>query len=149
MRISRTVTSAALIAMAVVSTPSARGRADQPRLREEITVKAVYPKFDREYLLTFSAPVALPGRSLGRGTYLFRRLDSEVIQVLSLNRRDTYLMVHTVPTMRTSASGEHVFVLAARSASDAPRRLVKWFLPGHATGQEILYPAAHVPVANE
>lgn len=149
MRILRTVTSSALIAVAVVSTPAARDRADQPRRREEITVKAVYPEFDREYVVTFSATVVLPGRSLGRGSYIFRRLDSGVIQVLSQDRRETHLVVHTVPTLRANPTGEHVFVLAAGIAADSPPRLVRWFLPGHANGQEMLYPPANAPRANE
>ena len=149
MHIIRTVTLAAVVILSAVVAPEGRGRAAQPQMREDITVKAIYPEFEAEYLLTFSSPVALPGVSLSGGTYLFRRVEGGIIQVLHPNRRLSYVMVQTIPTMRESATDAHVFVLGVPGAANAPRRLKKWFLPGNAVGQEFLYPTEGMKRATE
>ena len=145
MGIGRTATMAAvLVATALVGLEARVRDGDRLTIREEITVQAVFPAFEREYLLTFRAPVALPGVSLASGTYLFRRATPGVIQVLSANRRTTYAMVLTIPAVRQAATSDHVFVFTAVPRSDAPHRLAAWFLPGSTIGQQIVYPTSQV-----
>jgi hypothetical protein len=115
-----------------------------PQLREEVTVLGLRPGSEMDYFLTFGAPVALPGVALSSGTYLFRRVTPGAIQVLSVNRQHAYAMVQTIPISRTKVTNSHEFLLGEAPSPGAPRPIKAWFLPGHETGQELLYPTWQV-----
>jgi hypothetical protein len=119
--------------------------AQSPRFGETITVHAPAQGAARgssaDHYLTFSGPIALPGMSLGAGTYVFRRPTANVLQVLNANRREPYAMVQTIATRRTNVDNRYEIVFGAPAAPGAPRRLQAWFLPGESTGQQLVYPA--------
>ena len=111
-----------------------------PHVREEVTVTGVRPDTEVDYYFSFNTPVALPGVALGTGTYLFRRITPDAIQVLSANRDRAYAMVHTIPTTRDTVTDRHQIVFGEASVSGAPHPIKAWFLPGREIGQELLYP---------
>ena len=91
-----------------------------------------------EHHLTFSGPVALPGVSLGPGTYIFRKPASNVLQVTNANRVP-YAMVMTRPISRTARTDRYEVVLGSPLSDGSPRRIEAWFAPGESTGQQLMY----------
>jgi hypothetical protein len=133
----------AILASAMFSGTGADVGAQETQFREAITVHAPAPGATKagaaDHYLTFSGPVAIPGVSLGAGTYLFRRPSTNVLQILSA-KRQPYAMVQTIATTRMKTDNRYEFVLGAPLAPGAPRRLEAWFLPGESTGQQLIYP---------
>jgi hypothetical protein len=115
--------------------------AEEPQFRDSVTVQGAITGSAQEHYLTFSAPVALPGVSLAPGTYIFRRPASNILMVTNA-RRQPYAMLSTVATLRTSPSDRYEVVLGAPLADGAPRRIDAWFVPGEATGQQLMYSKA-------
>ena len=70
-----------------------------------------------EHLLTFSAPVGIPGVGLAPGAYIFRLLTPSVMQVLNEDRSMVYGMFFVTPTRRTEATDEY-----QRDTSENPAR---------------------------
>lgn len=114
--------------------------AQNPRFEQQVVVQGVAPSGGSDYHLTFSGPIALPGVALPPGRYLFARQAGHVIRVASGDGRHSYAMVHTIPTTRGSAVNRHEIVFGAPAADGAPARILAWFLPGEATGRQLLYP---------
>jgi hypothetical protein len=123
-------------ALATLTTaPEASQRRD---FQETVTVKGSVRPGLGAHQLTFSAPVALPGLSLGAGTYIFRHAEHNAVQVMSASG-DAYAMFLTIPMTRTSPSDGYSIVLGAPGAPGAPRRIVALFAPGETTGQQFVY----------
>ena len=65
---------------------------------------------DKLAYLTFSAPVQVPGVTLGAGTYRFHLTNPDtsrnVLQVLSNDGTIVYAMFHTIPDLRTTLIDE-------------------------------------------
>ena len=128
-----------LVVGACILTGVAAG-AKTPRFRESITVPGSIGGSAGEHHLTFSTPVALPGVALAPGTYIFRRPASNVLMVISTNRKP-YAMLSTISAARSSRSDRYEVVLGAPLADGSPRRLEAWFAPGEASGQQLIYPS--------
>lgn len=124
-------------------------RAQVPRFEDQVTVHKAHRSRGTDLVLTFSGPVAIPGVSLARGTYVFRQIRADTIQVLSGDRKAAYAMVLTRPTMGGDAAEGYPFVFGAPLAAGAPRTIKAWYQPGRAIGQESIYPARHIPDARE
>jgi hypothetical protein len=131
-----------LTALATIGILGTIAIAAEPQFRDTITVRGMVrgPGVGADHLLTFSGPVALPGISLGAGTYVFARPSANVLQVLSSDRRHPYAMLLTVATTRADSIDSYQIVLGPRMAEGAPRRIEAWFVPGESTGQELIYP---------
>jgi len=74
-------------------------RAQGEKFRQLIVVDGIRHGGSGDYLLTFNAPVALPGMSLAPGSYLFRRPAHMTIQVASATG-EPYSMFSMVTTRR-------------------------------------------------
>ena len=111
-----------------------------PRSRETVTVEGKVRQGSGDHTLTFSGPVALPGVSLGPGTYVFRYPLENVVQVLDAGGK-SYKMFITVPTVRQDAAEGYSIVLGPPSGPDSPRRIVAVFGPGEKTGRQFVYSA--------
>lgn len=118
----------------------AKGPAKGSQFRESITVQGVLGGSSLEHHLTFSGPVALPGVSLGPGTYIFRRPANNILQVTNANRVP-YAMMQTSPIPRTGRTDQYEVVLGAPLGDGSPRRIEAWFAPGESTGQQLMYKA--------
>jgi hypothetical protein len=125
-------------ALAGLQATSAGVSADQ-NFKETVTVQGRAREGFGDHTLTFSGPVALPGVSLGAGTYVFRQPLGNVIQVTSVAGRP-YTMFITIPTSREQALDKYSIVLGPAAAPGSPRRIVALFAPGETTGQQFVYP---------
>lgn len=95
---------------------------------------------DTNYL-TFSGPVALPGVTLTRGTYIFERIEpgSSVVRVLSRDRSRTYLMAFTQRVERPRGLSRDVALVLGEASRGAPVPIRSWFPIGQMTGHEFIY----------
>jgi hypothetical protein len=136
---SQVVTFAALTTIVVLGVGLG---AEKPQFRDTITVRGMVRGGGGsagEHRLTFSGPVALPGVSLGAGSYIFTRPSANVLQVKSADGLRPYAMLLTVATTRTEEIDSYQIVLGPRIAEGAPRRIEAWFAPGESTGQQLIY----------
>jgi hypothetical protein len=97
---------------------------------------------NRTAFLTFNRPVALPGVSLGSGTYIFEMADPigayGVVRVLSRDRKIVYLTAFTDDVIRPNnvARGEHVSF--GEAASDRPVPISIWW-SDDSVGRKFIY----------
>jgi hypothetical protein len=93
--------------------------------------------------LTFSGPVALPGVSLGTGTYIFEipeaTADHSLVRVSSKDRRIVYLTAFTHLVQRPAGLKRDRAVSFAEGAPGRPQPIAVWWPEGSA-GREFIYP---------
>jgi len=110
------------------------------------------PDTNRNTIVTFSAPVQLPGVTLPAGSYLFRLADSQVnrniVQVFDKDRTKIFATILAIPAERTQPADETVITFREAPANSAPA-VQYWYYPGERTGQEFAYPKKQaVEIAN-
>jgi len=114
--------------------------------------------FNKLTLLTFSAPVDLPGITLPAGTYRFALADPEsgrrTVRVSDKDGTKQLGMFLSMPNQRVKATDKPV-VMFKEAAAGAPPAVQVWFYPAEHTGYEFVYPhdqalkiarATHQPV---
>ncbi len=138
---------AASLALAFLLVGDTRAGAQVPQVREEVVVTTPPPVVKgstADHFLSFNGPVAIPGVTLGPGSYIFRRPADNagsVMQVLSADRRHAYAMFHTLPVSRATNAGKYEVIFGdARSGS--PRPIKHLFLADTSIGYELIYPKA-------
>lgn len=112
-------------------------------------------------LLTFSAPVDLPGITLPAGTYRFALADPEtgrrVIKVSDKDGTKQLGMFLSIPNERMKPTDKPV-VMFREAAAGAPPAVQAWFYPAESFGYEFVYPhdqalkiakATHQPVLSQ
>jgi hypothetical protein len=105
--------------------------------------------WNRETVITFSAPVEIPGVHLvgwgvlPAGTYVFKILDSKsdrhIVQIFSEDKLTVYATILAVPNFRLKATDKSVMTFSERPAGQ-PEALRAWFYPGRNWGDEFVYP---------
>jgi len=93
-------------------------------------------------IMTFSAPVELPGVTLQPGTYVFKLADTasrNVIQVLSKDEMDVIGHWLFVPAERRDVTGETVVTFKETKEGTTPA-VQYWYYPGESIGKEFIYP---------
>jgi hypothetical protein len=110
------------------------------------------PPADKDTIVTFSAPVSLPGVTLPAGRYLFKLADSQVnrniVQVFAEDRSKIYATILAIPAERNEPADETVITFNEAPANTAPA-LRYWYYPGDKRGQEFAYPKAQaMAIAN-
>jgi hypothetical protein len=97
---------------------------------------------NQETIMTFSAPVEIPGQVLPAGKYIFRLADDgsnpNVVQILSAEGTRVYATLETTPTQRLEPTG-NVTATLAQQGPGTPDALLKWYYPGSVTGHEFMY----------
>ena len=92
-------------------------------------------------VLTFNTPIALPSVTLAAGTYIFERADEtnpHVVQVLSRDRKQVYLLTHTRDVERPDGMRSDRPVVFGESPNGvAP--IKAWFPAGQSLGHEFVY----------
>jgi hypothetical protein len=100
-------------------------------------------EWDKRSVITFTAPVELPGVVLSPGTYVFKLLDSpadrNIVQVFSKDETKLYATILAIPDYRTSPAPTTIVKFEERSHG-APEAIKEWFYPGDNSGQEFAYP---------
>ena len=96
---------------------------------------------ERTTQLTFSKPIALPGVTLGAGTYIFERAAPlsaiEVVRVSSQDRRFVYYMGFTELVKQPRGNASPIAFGEAPAGAAAPVRA--WYPTGTSTGHRFLY----------
>jgi hypothetical protein len=99
-------------------------------------------EWNKETVLTFSAPVEIPDQVLPAGTYVFKLFDSQsgrgIVQVYTEDQTHLLATVMAVPVDRLEPADKTVVTFEER-ASGAPEALHTWFYPGETTGVEFVY----------
>ncbi|HYL74672.1 MAG TPA: hypothetical protein VEU96_10735, partial [Bryobacteraceae bacterium] len=105
--------------------------------------------WDRKTVITFSAPVEIPGVHrtgfgvLPAGTYVFKIVDSQadrhIVQIFSQDELTVYATILAIPNYRLRATDKTVMTFRER-AEGAPEALRAWFYPGRNWGEEFVYP---------
>jgi hypothetical protein len=107
--------------------------------------------WNRKTVITFSAPVEIPGVHLAgwgvlpAGTYVFKILDSlsdrHIVQIFNKDETTIYATILAIPNYRLQATDETVITFRERPAGE-PEALRAWFYPGRNWGEEFVYPKA-------
>ena len=107
--------------------------------------------WNRKTVITFSAPVEIPGVHLAgwgvlpAGTYVFKILDSQsdrhIVQIFSKDEKIVYATILAIPNYRLKATDKTVMTFRERPAGQ-PEALRAWFYPGRNWGEEFVYPKA-------
>lgn len=96
----------------------------------------------RTTYLTFSGPVALPGVTLGAGTYIFERAAPGVPHVVRVLRRDrskVYFMAFTHLIERPARMRDGRSVTFEEAPAGTPPPIKAWYPLGETTGHEFIY----------
>ena len=107
-----------------------------------LTPAAKADQWNKRTLVTFSAPVEIPGRVLPAGTYTMILADSpsdrDIVQFF--NKDDTRLIetVLAIPDYRLTPT-DHTVITFEERAANSPQAIRTWFYPGDYYGQEFLY----------
>jgi len=106
---------------------------------------------DRKTVVSFSAPVEIPGVHLTgwgvlpAGTYVFKILDSQsdrhIVQIFNQDETTVYATILAIPNYRLKATSKTVMTFRERPAGE-PEALRAWFYPGRNWGEEFVYPKA-------
>lgn len=96
--------------------------------------------------LTFSQPVALPGVTLGSGTYIFEIANPDtsanVVRVMSRDRSIAYFMGFTRPVERPDGMKHDQRVSLGESAAGVAPHITVWWPQLESTGRQFVYPHA-------
>jgi hypothetical protein len=99
--------------------------------------------WNKKTVVTFSAPVEIPGQVLPAGTYVFKLADSQsdrhIVQIYNKDENHLYATILAVPDYRLEPTGKTVITFEER-ASASPEALRAWFYPGDNFGHEFVYP---------
>src|SRR5215218_3145107 len=117
-----------------------------------VTLASAQMTTQRDTVVTFSAPVSLPGVTLPAGSYLFKLADSQVnrnvVQVFAQDRSKIFATILAIPAERTEPADETVITFKEAPANSAPA-VQYWYYPGDKRGQEFVYPKSQaVAIAN-
>jgi hypothetical protein len=100
-------------------------------------------EFDQSMVITFSAPVAIPGEVLPAGTYQFKLADPggdrSVLEIRSGDGSQSYATLLTSPEQRSTPTPTPVVTLEPRAAG-SPEAIRSVFYPGERTGMAFVYP---------
>ena len=107
--------------------------------------------WNRKTVITFSAPVSIPGVHLAgwgvlpAGTYVFKVMDSQsnrhIVQIFNKEETTIYATILAIPNYRLKATDKTVVTFRERAAGE-PEALRAWFYPGRNYGEEFVYPKA-------
>jgi hypothetical protein len=100
---------------------------------------------DDKAVVTFDHPVEVPGKVLPPGTYVFKSLENNgLVQVFSADERQLFATLSVVPEDRPAHDPDvDSFVQLNKTRADAPQEVEGFFLAGHLTGFQFVYPSAH------
>jgi hypothetical protein len=94
-------------------------------------------------ILSFDAPMMVPGATLAPGTYVFKLMDTKanrhIVQIFKQDENQLMATTFAVPTKRLDSRGDVVMRLSPTS-SGAPAAIKAWFYPGSLYGHEFVYP---------
>jgi hypothetical protein len=96
---------------------------------------------DQATEITFSQPIQIPGQVLPAGSYLFKLLNGDnldVVQIFSSDRTRLYATLETIPSESRQIPNDTTVRLVEQGAGK-PDLLLTWFYPWNETGHEFVY----------
>ena len=97
----------------------------------------------RTTYFTFSGAVQMPGVALAAGTYIFEvvnpNVGSDVVRVISRDRKQTYLMRLTRAVERPSRGNLDASIILGETAAGAPPKVKAWYPQSEIRGREFIY----------
>jgi hypothetical protein len=109
--------------------------------------RAAADEWNKRTVLTFSQAVAVPGKMLSAGTYVFQLAESQanrhLVQVSDQSGR-ILVMVVTTAVYRPSPEDKTRLTFSEQSAG-APRPITTWFYPGRIDGEQFVYAIGSSP----
>jgi hypothetical protein len=97
----------------------------------------------RTTYFTFSGTVQMPGVALAAGTYIFEVVNpyggSDVVRVISRDRKKTYLMRLTRSVERPSKGNLDASITLGETAAGIPPKVKAWFPQSETRGREFIY----------
>src|SRR2546421_6254323 len=101
--------------------------------------------WNRKTIITFSAPVEVPGvgaQVLPAGTYVFKILDSlsdrHIVQIFNKEETHVFTTILAIPNYRLKATDKTVVTFKERAEGE-PQAIRAWFYPGREWGEEFVY----------
>jgi len=107
-----------------------------------MSVLAQQPDTHDRTIMTFSAPVELPGMTLQAGSYVWKIADTpsrNVIQVMTKDEMDILGQWLFVPSERRDVTGETVISFKETKEGTTPA-VQYWYYPREKIGKEFIYP---------
>ena len=92
--------------------------------------------------VTFTGPVALPGVTLGGGTYIFELASPtslDLVRVLSRDRSRVYLTAFTTQVRRPAGMPADRLVSIGESPAGTPAPITAWYPLGDVMGHRFIY----------
>jgi hypothetical protein len=97
----------------------------------------------RTTYFTFSGTVQIPGVALAAGTYIFEVVNpnggSDVVRVISRDRKKTYLMRLTTAVERPWRGNLDASITLGETSAAAPPKVKAWYPQGETRGREFIY----------
>ena len=98
---------------------------------------------DKKTIVTFSAPVEVPGKALPAGTYVFKLLDStsnrNILQIWDKDEKQLLATILAIPDYRLTPPDKPVIAFEERP-SNTPEAIKAFFYPGDNYGLQFVYP---------
>lgn len=99
--------------------------------------------FNKLTKVTFSQPVALPGKVLPAGSYTFTILDTlgsrNIVQIWNEDKTQLITTILAIPNYRLEPAEKTVIEFSERPTG-RPQAVKAWFYPGFSYGVEFVYP---------
>jgi hypothetical protein len=96
----------------------------------------------RTNYLTFSGPVALPGVTLGPGTYIFERAvatEPDIVVVRNTDRSKVYFLAFTERVERPAGMSHTSTVTLGEARPGTPVPITAWYPPDSRSGHRFVY----------
>ena len=107
-----------------------------------VTPTAKADTWNKETVVTFSAPVEVPGKNLPAGTYVFKLADTNasrhVVEIFTKDRQHLVTRFIAIPGARLNAADTAIVTLEEEPAG-TPEAVKRWFYPGDNKGLEFVY----------
>lgn len=99
-------------------------------------------EWNKETVVTFSAPVQVPGKDLPAGTYVFKLADSDsdrgIVEIFTKDKLQLITTVFAVPKARLTPANSTI-VTFEEEPTGASEAVKSWFYPGDTDGLEFVY----------
>ncbi len=100
-------------------------------------------QWNQKTVVTFHAPIEIPGQILPAGTYVFKLADSHssrhIVQIFNKDENHLFSTILAIPDYRRRPSEKTIIRFEERAAG-APQAIKAWFYPGRNYGHEFVYP---------
>ena len=104
-------------------------------------------EFNKETIVTFNAPVEVPGHVLPAGKYVFKLADTnsnrDIVEIFNANQTHLIAFIMGVPDYRLQPTDRTKISFEERSAG-SPEAIHSWFYPGDDSGVEFIHSKARV-----